>query len=570
MLNTSKKAWRIIPRPLLETVLNNHVQHHRVHQPLILHGPRGVGKTTVILDRLLENWNKGPHLTGYVDFAQPIKDHHPSHNASFPWSSWYSCSSPPPPLSLLNTHLEKCLESMAERGIELGQINSHQIFTTLNKWHGISHTLRHIMKSSTNSSSRAVSSKVSASALWDKAVFAFSAKLDSKEVEGVVGLEGDKKGLSVEEMSYLKEAVVALRLAKEVIRVQQQWRATAIADLNKTGGFSRSLANSAVDWPCLLLELLSAASEMNHFQPKLVINNIEVLKNAISTNDSAVCAPTYHDSLIWRIISLGANEMCLPIILVTSDSYYSYRAYIDFGFPDIFVSRETFGWSPNEGKLHMVPDYFSASEWTTVTEVLGANSRHLFELHALKESDLYLSMMDHIRSTFEDIVDAYLAYLQITVVNPAMDKALSLLQKFALDANNGKIPKDKLRFGAPWRHPPQTDDPSRCSEWAKVQLMDFVQSLVNSEFGLNYFADCSLEIFDDPSAVALLEVGVLYAQRDPSFIRPVSRGMQRCLVRWLVQEQLQMNWFSSLRFRWQRLFRGRYYRHLMLQVGYKY
>lgn len=122
------------------------------------------------------------------------------------------------------------------------------------------------MKSSTNSSSRAVSSKVSASALWDKAVFAFSAKLDSKEVEGVVGLEGDKKGLSVEEMSYLKEAVVALRLAKEVIRVQQQWRATAIADLNKTGGFSRSLANSAVDWPCLLLELLSAASEMNHFQ----------------------------------------------------------------------------------------------------------------------------------------------------------------------------------------------------------------------------------------------------------------------------------------------------------------
>lgn len=50
MLKTSK-AWRIIPRPLLETVLNNHVQHHRVNQPLILHGPRGVGKTTVILER---------------------------------------------------------------------------------------------------------------------------------------------------------------------------------------------------------------------------------------------------------------------------------------------------------------------------------------------------------------------------------------------------------------------------------------------------------------------------------------------------------------------------------------
>ncbi|XP_021772561.1 uncharacterized protein LOC110736606 [Chenopodium quinoa] len=572
MLNSSNKAWRIIPRPLLETVLNNHVQHHRVHQPLILHGPRGVGKTTLILERLMENWNKGPHLTGYVDFAQPIMEYHPSHNASFPWCSWNSCSVTLPSLSLLNTHLEKCLESMAERGIELGQINSHQIFTTLNKWHGINHTLRHILKSSSNSSSKtgAISSKVSASVLWDKAVFAYSGKLNSKEIEGVVGLEGGKKGLTVEERSYLKEAVVALRLAKEVIRVQQQWRAKAVGDLNKTGGFSRSLAMSATDWPYLLLELLSSASEMDHFLPKLVINNIEVLKNAISTNDSTVSAPTYHDSLIWRIISLGANEMCLPIIFVTSDSYYSYHAYIDFGFPDIFISRETFGWMPNEGKLHMVPDYFSGSEWTIVTEVLGANSRHLFELHALKESDRYLNMIDHKRSTFEDIVDAYLAYLQITVVNPAMDKALSLLQKFALDALNGKIPKDKLRFGAPWRHPPRTDDPSLRLQWAKVQLMDFVQSLVNTEFGLNYFADCSLEIFDDPSAVALLEVGVLYAQRDPSFIRPVSRGMQRCLVRWLVQEQLQMNWFASLRFLWQRLFRGRYYRHLMLQIGYKF
>lgn len=50
-----------------------------------------------------------------------------------------------------------------------------------------------------------------------------------------------------------------------------------------------------------------------------MINNIEVLKNAVSTDDSTVCGPSYHDSLIWRMISLGANEMCLPIILVTSD-----------------------------------------------------------------------------------------------------------------------------------------------------------------------------------------------------------------------------------------------------------
>lgn len=473
-----------------------------------------------------------------------------------------------PPLSLLTTHLEKCLESMAERGIQLGQITSQQIFNTLNKWHGLRTVLRDILLSSPKSPKTAISEKISASVLWERAVFAFSARLDAKEIEGLVGLEG-KKGMSVEERLYLKEAAIALRLAKEVIRIQQRWKANAVAHLNRTGGFSRSLASSATDWPCLLLELLSSASEINHFQPKLVLNNIDVLKNAISGDASKVPATVYHDSLIWRIISLGANEMCLPVILVTSDSYYSYRAYIDFGFPDIFISRETFGWAPNEAKLHMVPNYFSSSEWTIVAEVLGSNARHLFELHALKESDSYLTMIDHESSTFEDIVDAYLAYLQITMVNPAMEKALSLLQRFALDAHNGKIPKGRLRFGAPWRHPPCTDDPVHLLEWAKIQLVDFVQSLVNAEFGLNYLADCSLEIFDDPSVTALLEVGLLYAQRDPSFVRPVSRGVQRCLVRWLVQQRLHMSLMTSFRFLWQRCFRGRYYRHLMLQIGYK-
>ncbi|KAJ9551618.1 hypothetical protein OSB04_015663 [Centaurea solstitialis] len=45
--------------------------------------PRGVGKTTLILERLLENWNKGPHVTGYVDFAQSIEENHPHHGHSF-------------------------------------------------------------------------------------------------------------------------------------------------------------------------------------------------------------------------------------------------------------------------------------------------------------------------------------------------------------------------------------------------------------------------------------------------------------------------------------------------------
>ncbi|XP_034209516.1 uncharacterized protein LOC117622845 isoform X3 [Prunus dulcis] len=468
------KPWRIIPRPLIETVLNNHAQHHRVPQPLILHGPRGVGKTTLILERLLNDWNKGPHLTGYVDFAESIKDHHPQFNQSFPWASWSNC--PPPTLSDCRTKLECCLESMTHKGVQLGSISSHQIFSTLNKWHGINTALRRVIEGN-SASKNAVSDRVSGSVLWDRAVFALSARCNAEEIDGILGLREKRKSLPLEEASYYREAVVALRLAKEVIEVQQSWRTNAIAHLNRTGGFSRFLANSCTDWPCLLLELLSQAAEIDHFQPKLVINNIEVLRNAILLDEnSSVCGSMYHDSLIWRIIALGANERCIPVVLVTSDSYYSYRAYMDFGFPDIFISRETFGWNPQEAKLHMVNDYFSQSEWLVIAEVFGPNPRHLFELYALKQGNYYQQLEDNKDSTFEDIVDAYLAYLQ---------------------------------------------------------------------------------------------VGLLYAQRDPSIIRPISRGIQRCIVRWLVQERMQMSSPKLLQYLWQRIMRGRSYRHLMLQVGYK-
>ncbi|KAA8524749.1 hypothetical protein F0562_011172 [Nyssa sinensis] len=561
------KAWKIIPRPVLETVLNNHAQHHRVPHPLILHGPRGVGKTTLILERLLDNWNAGPNITGYVDFAESIEGHHPRYGQSFPWASWSNCQ--PPTLPNLRTQLEHCLESMAQKGVKLGTITSQQIFTTLNKWHGLNTALRRVLQSNTNASSSSksiVSDKASTSVLWSRAVFALSARLNANEIDEVLGSGEKGSNFSIEEASYYREAIVALKLAKEVISVQQGWRANAVKHLNEMGGFSRSLANSATDWPCLLLELLSAAAEIDYFQPKLVINNIDVLRNAVSTDDSTVRASLYHDSLIWRIIALGVNERCLPVILVTSDSYYSYQAYMDFGSAaDIFISRETFGWTPQEAKMHMVTDYFSHSEWNVIAEVLGPSPRHLFELYVLKQSNYYQKVMDDRGSTFEDIVDAYLAYLQVTVVNPAMDKALLLLQKFAIDAQSGKILKDRLRFGAPWRHPPRRDNPALRLVWAKIQLMDFVQSLVSAEFGVNYLADCSFEIQDDPSAVALLEVGLLYAQCDPSFIRPISRGIQRCLVRWLVQQRMQMSFQNSLQYLWQRVIRGRSYRHLMVK-----
>ncbi|KAL7000026.1 hypothetical protein U1Q18_001176 [Sarracenia purpurea var. burkii] len=244
------KAWRIIPRPLLETILNNHAKQHRVPQPLILHGPRGIGKTTLILERILDKWNTGAHITGYVDFAQPIEDHHPFHGHSFPWTSWSNC--PPPTLPNLTIQLEHCLESMAEKGVKLGTISSHQIFTTLTKWHGLNTALRRVIQSNTSfrsSSKTAVSDKASTSVLWSRAVFALSARLNANEIDEVVGLGEKGRNVSIEEASYFREAIVALKLAKEVIRIQQGWRANAVEHLNRTGGFSRSLANSATDWP---------------------------------------------------------------------------------------------------------------------------------------------------------------------------------------------------------------------------------------------------------------------------------------------------------------------------------
>ncbi|KAJ4791924.1 ATP-dependent protease ATPase subunit HslU [Rhynchospora pubera] len=547
-------SWRILARPLMETVLNNHAQHHRVPQPLLLHGPRGVGKTSLLLHRLLPEWNKGPHITAYVDFS-------PDPSTPLPWAAATPGTSqapiPTPSLSVLSDRLDQSLENLVNHAILLGKVGSHDIFTALNKWNGLSKTLHMIAGPTTRSSTNTTVSQLSL--LWSKAVLSRMHKTGSKEIDSL--LTSSSKKYSMEEVAYIKETVAALALAKEILEMQKRWRHKSVRHLNHTGSFSRSLANVATSWPCLLIEILSEASEVNFFQPKLVLNNIDILRKAISVDDSTIPASVYHDSLIWRIIALGANERCLPVLMVSSDSYYSYQAFWDFGFPDIFISRETFGWTLQEARLHMVSEYFSQTEWKVIDEVLGPNPRQLSEVYALKQRASK-------EIDCEDIVDAYLAYLQATVVNPAMESVLDILRKFASDAHQGKIPENRMFFGAPWRQPPLAEN--RRSSWAKIQLMDFVQSYANTEFGVNYLADDSLEILDDPAAVAMLEVGLLYAQRDPSFIRPVTHGIQRCLVRWLVHEKMQLSLEESIAFLWQRIFRGRSYRHLMKEVGYKY
>ncbi|XP_039126132.1 uncharacterized protein LOC120262134 isoform X2 [Dioscorea cayenensis subsp. rotundata] len=540
MARSAAKPWRIIPRPLLETILNNHAYHPVVPQPLLLHGPRGVGKTSLIRHRLLNDWNKGPHVAGYVDFS--------GGGGAIPWAA-----SQPRDLRELRDALEGEIESMVDRGVRLGAIGARGVLSVLNRRLGILSALRRLTNTDPSSKSSSITS------LWNKAVIARMRLVDIEELEG---------GHSKEEVAYMKEAAAALRVAKEVVELHQEWRKEAVRELNRKGGFSRSLAHSVTDWPCLLLEILSGAAESDLFQPKLVINNIDILRKAFLTDDSSVSAAMYHDSFLWRVIALGVNERCLPVFLVTSDSYYSYQVFIDFGFPDIFLSRETYGWTRQEAKLHMVPDFFSESEWKVIDEVLGPSPRHLSELYSLKQNAHDQGIMQD-SSSFEDVVDAYLAYLQVSVVNPAMESALVMLQKFVCDVHDGKIPENRLPFGSPWRHPPRSSDPAVCMEWAKLQLMDFVQSFVNAEFGVNYLADFSLEILEDPSAVAMLEVGLLYKQRDPSFFRPITRGVQRCLARWLVHERMQMNLGDYTAFLWQRIVRGRSYRHLMKELGYK-
>ena len=65
-----------------------------------------------------------------------------------------------------------------------------------------------------------------------------------------------------------------------------------------------------------------------------------------------------------------------------------------------------------------------------------------------------------------------------------MDTALGLLEQFADKAMKGDIDSNLLQHGAPWRDFPRNDDKERRQEWARIQLMDFVQAFTDTEFGV--------------------------------------------------------------------------------------
>ena len=261
------RPWRVIPRPVLETVLHNHALRPRVPQPLLLHGPRGVGKSTLLLDRLLPRWSETPHATAFVDYLHPT----PASPAAVPWSL-LPADPAPPPLPDLRRRLESALEGLARAAVLRGAVGSKDVLAALSRSNGLSTALSRLAggtaaRSSAGSVPARRSSATSVPALWSRAVLAAVRRDDATFCIG----DGEATNCSMEERAYMQEALAALRVAKEALGMQEGWRKDAIREMNRTGRFSRSLANSATDWPCLLLDVLSGAAEEEFFQVDLML-----------------------------------------------------------------------------------------------------------------------------------------------------------------------------------------------------------------------------------------------------------------------------------------------------------
>eukprot|EP00249_Psilotum_nudum_P015883 c25569_g2_i1 orf=416-2212(+) len=596
------RRWKIVSRPLMETVLKNYALRVSVMQPLIIHGPRGVGKRTLI-EGMMKSWQNAPDDVLFLDFSPEQRT---SHLCSLPpWTfvgDKYT-SSQAASLLEIQTLVENGLEKFIKKASQLGCLTSYEVFKQLKKDHAIDGALLQFLQKDAELSEARVARLRNTSDLWREALYQLSKKLQSKEIHidsclaaqdwdaesstkfhAVTAwhtalkhsihhrLSYDRIGSltykqNLEELQSFKETLLSLLLAKILLNIQVKWRKAAGTFLKQKGSISKSFADSTTSWALLLVLLLSRAAVKNYFQPKLVIDSFDIMRKAVAspTDGYIIDGRTYHDSLLLQLIKLAVNESCMPIILISSDSYYSWQIYEDFGAPDILISREVYGWTPQEAKSHLVPKTFSEDEWQVITGVLGSNPRHLVELQALKQSLPFDRLLVEVGGSVEDCIDIYLGYLQVSAVDPAMDAAIGILEKFADDAWKGKIARSWIfRHGAPWRHPPKCSQFEKRNHWARLQLMDYVEALSKAEFGVNYLGESGKEILEDPSTAALLEVGLLYQQKDPSYIRPISHGIKRCLIRWLVKEKLQWTPMDRIQYYWHRLVRGRSYRHLMV------
>ncbi|CAK9204371.1 unnamed protein product [Sphagnum jensenii] len=561
------KKWRIVRRTILDMELHKYARTSVVPQALILHGPCGVGKRTTV-EGLLQEWRKLPHAVAYVDLELCGNAAHKGSNLH-PWmlgtgsqtlndncnGTRDSC------LGRIREHLEQALESLAVEAVELGCLRSQNVLEWLQDHHSIDHSLSQFLQLQEAGGKLSDVSRVgSTKQMWHEALKQMSDASSAGDTSTSILFAGQVAKLDVK-----RKAVLSLSLAKQLLQMQEGWRTAAGSARRSRGAIPKGAADAAVSWPMLLINLLSWATQENRFQPKLVINAMDVMRNA-AMDQGGVDGAAYHDSLLMKVVTMGVTQGCLPIILVSSDSYYSWQIGEDFGDNNVFVSCEFFGWTAKEAAVHLVPDFFTADDWKVVADVLGPNPQHLVELHTIQQSQSFVKQVKSNDSVnIEDCIDIYLAYIQVTVVDPAMDAAVALLENFADKAIRGNIDSQLLQHGAPWRHPPKVYNNSREKQqhWAQLQLMDCIEALAYTEFGVNYLGG-GLELLDDPAALALLQVGLLYQQRASPYIRPTSRCILRCLVRWLVRKKFGLSVADRLRYKWHRVVRGRSYRHLML------
>ncbi|BFI24425.1 hypothetical protein MPTK2_1g11420 [Marchantia polymorpha subsp. ruderalis] len=580
--------WPIVRRSVLETLLKNYARYPIVVQPLILHGPRGVGKRTVV-EELMKEWRKPPHVVAFVNL---------SGREICPWfesdilednqntSKIREGDQKPKPEGSLNIGtirymVEEGLEYLASKAVEKGYLTGDDVLAVLMKHYAVDGALSQFLRTHGKkpASVETITKSGNTRDMWKEGIEQMRKQFFSEFVTGPVSnhpgstetqiQQSDESGLLMSkkprsQVLVREEAILSLALAQQLLKIHENWKIPSKQQLKSEGIVSKAPADAATSYSILLLRLISGSVREGTFQPKLIINNLGLMRKAAPENpEDGLHGALYHDSLLMQITKLGFSEGCIPIISVSSDSYYSRKLFEDHGNDHAFISQETLGWTPKEAAIHLVPTIFEEPEWKVINTVLGSNVRHLKELHSIWHHPSFWELLEeNSGNAIEDCIDLYLGYLQVTAIDPSMEAASKLLETFAQDVAAGKISRSRLKHGVPWRHPPRTPQYQR--RWARLQLLDYIQALADTDFAVNHQEEKAQEFLDDPSTDALLQVGLLYKQREPPYLRPITRGVARCLVRWYVKERLQLTMAEDVMYKWHRFVRGRYYRQLIV------
>ncbi|GAQ84137.1 hypothetical protein KFL_001770230 [Klebsormidium nitens] len=351
-------------------------------------------------------------------------------------------------------------------------------------------------------------------------------------------------------------ALNALHLARQVLEVQEEWRSQ---------GPGRGAADAATAWSVLMIDLLSAAAEAGTFEPKLVIHGIELLRQAPGLGHSrrkrlrhVVSGAQFHDQLI---LQLTERAKTLPVILTTSDGHYSNDFDTEQKFLEARVKpSEYFGWTAVEASVHLVPRLVSPAQWARLNDAVGLNARHLAEFHSLwaeRAAGLTSAVRDSSDegSHFDRTVVEYLDELERESFRPAMRDVVRRV------AEKGREAWTARRSWA--RGLIRRWDDVRWVRWATLQVLDFLRALQRARYGVNYVNLAASEFLEDEVARALMSAGVLYQQRDPPYIRPVTKAFQGLMEAWLRDELVKLSLQDKVAYAGLRLMNGRYYRHLV-------